>query len=188
MIPLGATFVFVTAYSVPAGDKLPQAMNSWVKVVQKSLGLGILPIYLEEAFRRFEFNVVEDQDDLGGASVDRVRAEYRDQTRGLCLDENDYYDDTVEKSGYVPSARNLANFLLDEAAIGDLPNDTAEFCIAYNPRSITVVDGFWNRSRQIQGTYRGIGQLGVSGLAGFYMALAMTADTGAMMDLHPIDG
>lgn len=74
------------------------------------------------------------------------------------------------------------------AAISDLPGDSVEFCIAYNPRTITVVDGFWDRSRESpHETYRGVGQLGVSGLPELYMDLTRTADRGATRDRHPID-
>ena len=108
--------------------------------------------------------------------------------------KSDYFDGTVETLGYVPVAQNLAFLLLDKAVIemlaviSDLPEDTVEFCIVYNPKTITVVDRFWDRSRESpHETYRGVGQLGVSGLPEFYMDLTRTAVRGAMRDRHPID-
>lgn len=135
---------------------------------------------------------VNDQDALDGAPVDRVREKFPALIKILRLDEkSDYFDDTVKTLGYVPLARNLACLLLDEAVIeilaviSDLPEDTVEFCIVYNPKTITVVDRFWDRSRESpHETYRGVGQLGVSE---FYMDLTRTADRGALRDRHPID-
>ncbi|PKY09341.1 hypothetical protein P168DRAFT_34932 [Aspergillus campestris IBT 28561] len=169
--PTWGYYVFVTTYSDSAREKLPQALANWVKVAQKCLSIGTLPIYSDEAFRRFKFNVVEDRDALDGASVDRVREEFRAQIRGLHLGEGDNEDDDPGTSGFMPPARNQACFLLDEAAItmladiGSLPDDAVRFYRTYNHKTVTVVDGFWDRSRQDpRETYRGVGQLAVAGI------------------------
>ena len=191
--PTWGYYVFVTVYSGNAREKLPQALANWVKIVQKCLSIGTLPVYSDEAFRRFGFKVVEDGDALDGASVDRVREEFRAQIRGLHLGEND--DDDSATSDFMPPARNQACFLLDEAAItmladiSSLPDDAVDFYRTYNCKTVTVVDGFWDRSRQDpRETYRGVGQLAVTGLVDFYLNLTMSANAGAMQDLHPING
>lgn len=56
--PTWGYYVLVTAYTVDAQNKLSQVMASWVEVVQKSLSLGPLPIYSEDAFRHFKFMVL----------------------------------------------------------------------------------------------------------------------------------
>lgn len=157
-------------------------------MVQKSSNFETLPIHLDEAFRRFKFNVIEDSDALDGASVDRVREEFRAQIKSLRLCE-------VYYGGFKPPSRNQACFLPEEAAINMLadadclPDDALEFYQSCYCKTITVVDGFWNREQQGSGeTYRGAGQLALSGLVDFYVDLTTSVNAGAMENLHPIDG
>ncbi|KAI9923739.1 hypothetical protein ASPWEDRAFT_45676 [Aspergillus wentii DTO 134E9] len=173
-------------------------MANWVKVVEKSLTIETFPIYSTEALRRFKFNVIQDQDALDGAPVDRVRGEFHAQIKGLRLREkngdDEDQDDPTGISAFLPPARNLACFLLDEAAINiladisNIPDDLLEFLRIFKNKTITIVDGFWDRLRQKnQESYRGVGQLDISGLVEFYTEVMIRANAGAMADLHPIN-
>ncbi|KAI9933733.1 hypothetical protein MW887_004805 [Aspergillus wentii] len=195
--PTWGYYVFVIAYSDNARTKLFQAMANWVKVVERCLTIETLPIYTAEALRRFKFNLIQDQDTLDGASIDRVRAEFRAQIRGLCLREKNGDDEDQDNpiSAFLPPARNLACFILDEAAIdmlagiSNIPDNLLEFLQVFKNKTITVVDGFWDPSRQNPWeSYRGVGQLALSGLVEFYTDVTRSANAGAMADLHPING
>lgn len=63
--------VFVTAYSSPALERMPQAIENLVKVTERGIGGGP-PAYTSEAIRRFKLDVIKDEEALSGASNDRV--------------------------------------------------------------------------------------------------------------------
>jgi hypothetical protein len=82
-------WVFITEYSPLALEKILQAIENLVKVIERNLGLS-LPAYTSEAAHRFKFDVVQDKEALEGASDDLIRGEFKSLLRGLNLmDEED---------------------------------------------------------------------------------------------------
>jgi hypothetical protein len=77
--------VFVTACSSEALEKLPQALENWIRAQESWLEHhNMNPVLREEVFKRFKLEVVCD-DSLEGASDDRIRAEFKAWMAGLGL-------------------------------------------------------------------------------------------------------
>ncbi|RJE16526.1 hypothetical protein PHISCL_11137, partial [Aspergillus sclerotialis] len=88
-------------------ERLPQAIANLVKAIHRRLGRFAVPIYAQEAFKRFKLSVIQDEDALSNASDDRLRDEFRAQIRGLQLSDNE--EDLIH-----PLARNMACLVFDE--------------------------------------------------------------------------
>ncbi|KAL4895671.1 hypothetical protein BDV59DRAFT_199662 [Aspergillus ambiguus] len=117
--PTWGFYVFVTAYSSIAQDRLPQAIRNWVKLIEHSLRYLTLSVFTEEAARRLKLSVVENRDALEGASDDSIRAEFEALLRDKKLRREEADDG---RSVFRLLAENMVCFVLDEDTIGILAN------------------------------------------------------------------
>jgi hypothetical protein len=77
--------VFITSYTPAARERVPLALENWIRTQELWLEREIShPIYREELIERFKLDVVFDNS-LEGASDDRIRAEFRAWMAGLGL-------------------------------------------------------------------------------------------------------
>lgn len=182
--PTWGFYVFVTAYSDSASEQLSQAIENWVKVVQRDLEYSAtVPVYANEAFRRFKLDVIADKDKLDDASDDRIREEFRAQIRDLRLSDD---EDQI-----VPPARNMACFVLDEEKVVmladlSLPDDPMQEYELFSQKTVKVLDAYWHRPSTSNGSsYRGMGYCSITSLHWLYTLLT-SGDR--IEDFHPLNG
>ncbi|RJE19947.1 hypothetical protein PHISCL_07711 [Aspergillus sclerotialis] len=182
--PTWGFYVFATDYSPDVLEKLPQAMNHLIEATRRNVRQLSTSAYADEAYRRFKLDVVLDEENLSGASDDRVREEFRAQLRTLqMLDEEDYIQ--------LP-ARNYACLVLDRPTVfmlADLsfPEDMEQDYLLFHSTTIKVVDAWWKRPATNISPYRGVGHCPITGLAWFYLSLCTSANSGAMEDIWPLE-
>lgn len=182
--PTWGYYASVTNYSGYALENIHRAIENLMKVVQRDLRLYTLSAYADEAFHRFKLDVIEDRDNLDGASDDRIREEFWALIRGLNL-----CDLCDNKGIFAPPARNVACLVLDEATISTLAN----LCFPENPMddyeafsdvTIKAVDIWCQRSSaNPESSYRGVGNCPIVALDW----LMSGGNSGAMEDLHPMN-
>lgn len=192
--PTWGFYVFVTAYSSIAQDRLLQAIENWVKLIEHSLRYLTLSAFTEEAARRLRLDIVENRDALEGASDDRIRAEFEALLRDKKL-RREGADDG--RSVFRHSAENVVCFVLDEDAISmlanlslpEVDNNPVQFYRRFETATVKVVDGSWDRSKANSwSSYRGIGHCSILSLPRLYSFLTLMSGTQGMEDLHPLNG
>lgn len=158
------------------------------------------PEYRREVIGRFKLDAVEDAA-FENASDDRIREEFRAWMKGLG------YAVREDEKGITALARALSTLpisgeniclALDEARITELANLTMS-----EPRdglrhfqgvTVRAIEGTWWRPAEVESdqTYRGVGDVSITGLAMLYYLIASPVNGysmhGMMHDLHPLNG
>ncbi|KAF2723825.1 hypothetical protein K431DRAFT_282519 [Polychaeton citri CBS 116435] len=179
-------YVFLTSYSDATRGQLPQAMENWVTVQQRMLSHAeTLPELREEARRRFKLDLIEDQQELENASDDRIRENFRAFLKNQDL--------TREEDRFPPQARFNVCLVLDEAKVKMLAglqflDEHIQEFIAFRRETVKAIDANWDRSRAAGSSYHGVGNVSINGLQRLYLLITSGANTGAMEDLHPLNG
>lgn len=191
--------VFVTAYSSEVQDKLPQALENWIRAQELWLEKHILnPIFRAEVIERFKLDVVFDSS-LEGASDDRIRAEFRAWMAGLGLNARGDQSPRLVGVSMSPTPKENICLVLDEASItmlaslmftGDAKSDSDRF----ESMNVRVVDCTWRRPAELASndSWRGVGDVSIVGLAVLFEMIASPIrghlETGMMHHLHPLAG
>ncbi|KAM0348394.1 hypothetical protein ACHAPU_004364 [Fusarium lateritium] len=185
--PTWGYYVFVTAYSDVARQKLEPAVEALVRLTIRNLRSISSSPYCEEAAKRFKLDVVEDKEALGGASEDRVREEFCAQLRGLGMLE----DDLMFRG--IGSSRFTACILFDENTIKKL--SAISFSInlekdelQVEDMSLKLIDPKWDYPAEPYPEaiedgvpYRGADDCPVSGIAELYRRMQ-----GDLMEEYPL--
>jgi hypothetical protein len=168
--PTWGYYLFLTDYQTQAVDKVPRAVENLVRVQQRKLCADTAAAnpYAKELYRRLRFNVVEDQEALEGASVDRVRECFRALVRSFELSD--------DEERYPPPARNMVCLVLDGAAVEMLANlefyeDRRQESKAHRQYKLQAVDIHWRRPDMTRDSYRGARLLEISSLPDVYNSL-----------------
>jgi hypothetical protein len=193
-------YVFLTDYSVATRERLELAIANWIRVVERHIAgnYSDAPDEKKEELRvRFKIEVVEDEEELAGASDDRVRENFRALMRKLDLQP--------DEDRWLPQARYSLCLVLDAAAVEMLAGlqipdkephrqtglqyvlDPDQEFSTYENMTVKAIDANWDREDE-QGSYRGIGQVSINGLQELYLRITRDACNKAMEDLHPLDG
>ena len=148
-------------------------MKNWVEVARRSRGVNLDPhnMYADEVFRRFKLDLVEDQDALESASLDRVRECFRAHVRSLELT-----DDDDEHYPWVGSVHKQVCFVLDAEKVQMLANLTfredgdrmAEFRV-WHKCWVQAVDIKWERPEATYSKYRGVRDVDIASLGRVYI-------------------
>lgn len=153
-----------------ARTHLPPAIDFLVTATQRDCRRYTLPVYDEEAAKRFKLDVIQDEVVLDAASDDRIRKEFRAFLRGLRV-----IDDEDRIRG---PARNSACIVLDEENIAALaglrlPDDdlVRDFGVVGEKNTVKLVDFYWERAGTNEWSYRGTGRCSVIGLRGCIICL-----------------
>jgi hypothetical protein len=165
--PTWGFYLFFTDYTEAVKEKLPGAIEMLISVQQRKLRADsvIVDPYVEELCRRLRFDVVEDQEALEGASIDRVRECFRVLVRSFELSD----DENI----YPPPARNMVCLMLDGGQVEMLANleffdNHIDELIAHQQCKLQAVDVHWKRPEMIRDNYRGARYLEISSLAQTY--------------------
>ncbi|KAF5671746.1 hypothetical protein FHETE_3959 [Fusarium heterosporum] len=184
--PTWGFYVFVTAYSAEAREKLPSALKIMVEISRRAFSIEAHPDFAAEAYKRFKLDVIQDKEALGDASDDRIRNEFDSLTRALGL-----WDDAEHcPDGPVRPGRYVVCLVLDEAQILKLaslsfPEDPNNDYDALQDIGVKVVDRLWRRPANGRGSYPGFDICPVNSLAQLYHHTS-AGDPGAIMDMYPL--
>ena len=126
--------------------------------------------YAEEAFRRFRLDLVDEQESLARASIDRVRECFRALVRDL-----EITDDNEERDHWVPPTRNKVCLVLDADRVQMLANltfrDDEDYMVIYEKYEacfVQALDIGWQRPEVTSSQYRGVKDLCIVSLARAY--------------------
>ena len=161
--PTWGFYVIVTDYSRTAKDNIDRAMENLLRVQQLGASADLPDVYADEAYRRLKFDVVEDQDALGGASHDRVRECFRAHIRSLEL-----WDDIDQ---FPPPPRNYVCLIMDVSKIEMLANLNFHDARSLSTCKLQAVDIFWERPETTTSSYRGVRELAIDTLLRTYLLL-----------------
>ena len=172
--PTWGFYVFLTHYDAVTRDSVPRAMENWVKLLGWCQGANANPpdLYADEAFRRFKLDLVDEQDTLAKASIDRVRECFRTLVRSLEITDN---NDDEEEDVWVPPTRNKICLLLNADKVQMLANltfsDNADYLECYKTYAacrVLAIDIEWQRPETASDQYRGARELSIDSLARAY--------------------
>jgi hypothetical protein len=169
--PTWGFFLFLTAdYTQAVKDKVPRAVENPVRVQQRALRADAdeANVYVKELNRRLKFGLVEDQEALEGASIDRVRECFRALVRSFELSD--------DEERFPPPARNMVCLVLDGAAVEMLANlefydDRRQESQAHRQCKLQAVDIHWRRPEMTRDSYRGARLLEINSLPDVYDSL-----------------
>lgn len=160
--PTWGFFLFVTDYALTTTANVPRAVENLLKVQQQHMSTSQRwgNVYSKELYHRLKFDVVEDEEALDGASLDRVQACFRAHVRGLEICPEDDFPGPVRykvclvlDSEAVDMLANLA-FPEDDDIIGNSRRE-----------KLTAVDIYWECSKRASRSYRGAKGLEIDTLA-----------------------
>lgn len=164
--PTWGYFVFLTDDSEETLARLPMAMENWVRVVQSTLHTLDAEdeppnVYGVEAFRRFKFDLVEDQEELACASYDRVRANFRALIQG--------FPPPSKEEAWTPPARTRFCLVLNADSVEMLANlsfhsTRMEDFVAFEQCTVPAVAISWERPELTRSSYRGIIDMPINAL------------------------
>jgi hypothetical protein len=172
--PTWGYYVFLTDYDQATRDSLSRAMENWVEVTRRAQHAGVKPpnSYADEVVRRFKLDLVDEQDTLESASIDRVRACFRAHIRSLELtdDDADY--------PWIGSPHKSVCFVLNAEKVQMLANLTfredgdymAEFRVWWKCW-MQAVDVRWERPETTHSKYRGVRDIDIASLGRAYILL-----------------
>ena len=133
--------IFVTEYSSLALEKLCLAMENLVKVTERSMS-STPPAYKNEAIRRLKFDLIQDKENLDGASDDRIREEFKSLLRGQSLMNE-------EDSPEIFIGSTVGCLVFDEKTITMLADlefdDSVRDYSSFKGNNIKITDLFWVR-------------------------------------------
>lgn len=150
-------------------------MENWVTLIQRQQGASANPPdpYADEAFRRFRLDLVDEQETLAEASIDRVRECFRALVRSPEItDDND-----GEVDRWVPPAKNKFCLVLDAGKVQMLASltfrddaDYLEDFRAFEACRVQAVDIAWQRPERTsdEEDYRGVREVSIVSLARAY--------------------
>nr|OQO31210.1 hypothetical protein B0A51_02050 [Rachicladosporium sp. CCFEE 5018] len=182
--PTWGYYVFLTSYTPATRAKLTRALEKLCDVQAYTISIEYtLPVFADEAIRRFQLDLIDDQNTLEDASDDRIRAVFRAIIRGLDLTD----DETV----IPPPARNLICLVLDGPAVDMLSDlglhkDSKRDFAGFEGKTVKAIEIRWERPQRSRSSYRGVGRVSVNGLLRLYNL--MTSSNGYMEELHPSNG
>ncbi|GAB7335467.1 hypothetical protein MBLNU13_g07827t1 [Cladosporium sp. NU13] len=141
---------FVTAYFQEAQEKLPQALENWIRAQELWLEQHVLNlVFGAEVIERFKLDIVYD-DSLEGASDDRMRALCRAWIAGLGLTARGDQSPRLCGVSMSPIPKENNCLVLDEASIpmlygltltGDMERDSDRF----EGLNVRVIDCTWRQ-------------------------------------------
>jgi hypothetical protein len=177
--PTWGFYVFLTDYDQVTRDSIPRAMDNWVRLIGWAQGANANNLYSDEAFRRFKLDLVDEQETLAEASIDRVRECFRALVRNLEITNDDGED------SWVPPIRNMVCLVLDADKVHMLanltfPDDDTDFfeeCKNYRDCQVQAVDIKWQRLEVTSSGYRGIKDISIDSLAHAYNVLDLGLDS-----------
>jgi hypothetical protein len=185
-------YVFLTSYDDATLEKLEQAMVNWVQVVERHLEAREGPEDRKEELRkRFKLELIKDEEELAGASDHRVRENFRALMGGLDL--------LLPGRSSRPQCRYSVCLVIDAAAVDMLAGlqfqpDPRKEDRTLEKLTVKAIDVNWTsedgRSSYWEGgdMYLGVGQLSINCLQEMYLVITRDACSGAMYDLHPLNG
>lgn len=166
--PTWGFFLFLTDYSDK--EKVSSAVENLIRVQQRALRADTdeANVYVKELNSRMKFGVVEDQEALEGASIDRVRECFRALVRSFELSD--------DEERYPPPARNMVCLVLDSAAVEMLANlefyeDRRQESKAHRQYKLQAVDIHWRRPEMTRDFHRGARLLEITSLPDVYDSL-----------------
>lgn len=174
--PTWGYYVFLTTCDQTSRDSLPCAMDNWVKAIwRQHSGRADPPSVLAaEALRRFKLDLVDEQDTLESASIDRVRACFRTlvRSRELSDREDDWVPPTCNRICLIPNADKVQ-------MLCDLPfhEDRFKEFAALDECRVQAVDIEWERPKATTSDYRGVTDVSVVGLGRAYDILRSGASS-----------
>jgi hypothetical protein len=173
--PTWGFYVFLTDYDQVTRDSTQRAMENWVELIRQMQGVNANPpdLYANEAFRRFKLDLVDEQEALAGASIDRVRECFRAHVRSL-----EITNDNDEEDLWVGPTRNLVCLVLNADKVQMLANltfrddtDPVEYYRTYGACVVQAVGIKWQRPEVTSSRYRGTKDLSIVFLARAYSLL-----------------
>jgi hypothetical protein len=171
--PTWGFYVFLTDYDQATRDNIPQAMENWVKAIQR----GLRPrspdgskVYSDEAFRRLRLDLVDDEEALNHASIDRVRECFRALVRSFELadGENEWAGPPRNSTCLVLNARRVQ--MLADLTFSEDEDDFKQIC-AFLDCYVTAVDIGWQRPEMTRDDWRGFRDLEIICLERRYQML-----------------
>lgn len=152
--PTWGFYLFLTDYTEAVKDKLPGAIEKLIRAQQRKVRADsvIADPYAKELYRRLRFDVVEDQEALEGASVDRVRECFCALVRTFELSD----DENI----YPPPARNMVCLVVDGGKVEMLANleffdDFMDELRAHQQCKLQAVNVRWKRPEMTRDNYCG---------------------------------
>ncbi|KAB2099327.1 hypothetical protein AG0111_0g12572 [Alternaria gaisen] len=185
-------YVFLTSYDDATLEKLEQAMGNWVRVVERHLEASEgSEDRKEELRKRFKLELIRDEEELAGASDHRVRENFRALMGGLDL--------LLPGRSSRPQCRYSVCLGIDAAVVDMLAGlqfqpDPRKEDRTLEKLTVKAIDANWTsedgRSSYWEGgdMYLGVGQLSINCLQEMYLVITRDACSGAMYDLHPLNG
>jgi hypothetical protein len=158
--PTWGFYVFLTDYDQVTRNNIPRAMENWVKAIQRDLRPrypGDSKVYSDEAFGRLRLDLVDDEEALDNASIDRVRECFRALVRSFELADDDGDDDN-----WAGPPRNRTCLVLNAQKVQMLANlkfsedeDDFDQIRAFLKCHVTAVDIRWQRPKMTRDKWRG---------------------------------
>jgi hypothetical protein len=153
--PTWGFYVCLTDYDPATRDSIPRAMENWVKVIQRDLRPrypGDSKVHSDEAFRRLRLDLIEDEEALNHASVDRVRECFRALVRSFELtdDEDEWAGPPRNKTCFVLNAQKV-QMLADLTFCEDVMEESRVF----GKCRLTAVDIYYRRPEMTRGDWCG---------------------------------
>ena len=191
--------VFITSYTSAAQEKLPQALQIWIRAQELWLEHHVLhSAFRQEAIERFKLVIVSDKS-LQDASDDRIRAEFRAWMAGLGHTAKGDQSPPLTGLSMSPNPKENICLVLNEASItmlagltftGEAQSDTTRF----EGMRVRAIDCTWRRPAEMKAndTWRGTGDVSIVGLAVLFVMILSPVrgrlETGMMHHLHPVAG
>jgi hypothetical protein len=171
--PTWGFYVFLTDYDQVTRDNIPRAMENWVKAIQRGLRPrhhGCSKVQSDEAFKRLRLDLVDDEEVLDHASIDRVRECFRALVRSFeVVDyDNEWAGPPRNSTCLVLNARK-AQMLADLKFSED--EDDFEQIRVWLKCYVTAVDIHWQRPEMTRDDWRGFRDLEIIGLERRYNML-----------------
>lgn len=172
--PTWGYYLFLTDYDRVTEDNVKRAVKNLLEVQRRQL-LGAsgerANLFSKEAYHRLKLIVVEDQEALQDASVDRVRENFRALVRCLELQDDD-------SDGFPsPPPRNGVCLVLDAgkvemmASLTFTDSDPKGNMRALEQCKLLAVDIHWKRPAMTRNEYRGCRELEIGMLDSVYSDL-----------------
>jgi hypothetical protein len=171
--PTWGFYVFLTDYDQATRDNIPRAMENWVKAIQR----GLRPrypdqskIYSDEAFRRLRLDLVDDEEALNHASIDRVRECFRALVRSFQLadGENEWAGRPRNRTCLVLDAQNVQ--MLADLTFSEGEDDFEQIRVFLHCH-VTAIDIDWQRPEMTRNNWRGVRKLEIINLERRYHML-----------------
>jgi hypothetical protein len=173
--PTWGFYVFLLDYDQETRENVPRAMENWVKAIQLDLRPqypGDSKVYSDEAFARLRLDLVDDEEALDNASIDRVRECFRALVRSFELADDD------DDDNWAGPPRNKTCLVLNTQKVQMLANlkfsedeDDFDQIRAFLKCHVTAVDIRWQRPKTTRDKWRGFRDFNIICLGRKYQLL-----------------